>query len=398
MLCIGVDDTDSPEGGCTTALAHLLLQRFHHLRPDGAPRLVRLNPNVPWKTRGNAAIALRFHDDADLDETLARVLALLHRHARVHPGTSPGCVVSRAPLPAALYDAAVSRIVEHAEVEHALVAADARWSGGRGVIGAAAAIAWPAQRTTWERLAYRAPERVGTPRDVEGAWAREIEWGYPTTFDSYDLVEDEPVCIPGGPDPVLWGIRGEDPAELEKASAVLGPERPHHETLFLTNQGTDDHLRDKKAADVAEYDSARVRGLVAGAPVDRNGTVLIEVDGLRAAAFPPTGSFRHVVRGLDAGDEVTVCGGVHHGPDGRLTLGIEKMLVHETAPREVGNPYCPTCGGTMKSAGHAQGYRCKACGTKDVETRLAVSRVRPGWHEVTASARRHIAMPLKRMR
>jgi len=58
VLWIGVDDTDSLKGMCTTYLATELIRELteeHDL--IGYPRLVRLNPNIPWKTRGNGAIA-----------------------------------------------------------------------------------------------------------------------------------------------------------------------------------------------------------------------------------------------------------------------------------------------------------------------------------------------------
>jgi len=60
-MLLGVDDTDSPSGGCTTHLLTELVGLAHEHRLDvlGEPRLVRLNPNVPWKTRGNAALSLR---------------------------------------------------------------------------------------------------------------------------------------------------------------------------------------------------------------------------------------------------------------------------------------------------------------------------------------------------
>ena len=54
-LHIGMDDTDSARGMCTTFLAYVIVDG---LLARGAafldyPRLVRLNPNIPWKTRGN---------------------------------------------------------------------------------------------------------------------------------------------------------------------------------------------------------------------------------------------------------------------------------------------------------------------------------------------------------
>ncbi len=59
---IGLDDTDSTKGGCTTYLAALLVEELgkFHVEFTDYPGLIRLNPNVPWKTRGNGALCLRF--------------------------------------------------------------------------------------------------------------------------------------------------------------------------------------------------------------------------------------------------------------------------------------------------------------------------------------------------
>src|SRR2546422_8240365 len=59
-LYLGVDDTDSLRGMCTTFLATELVRALPGLDLIGFPRLVRLNPNIPWKTRGNGAVCLRF--------------------------------------------------------------------------------------------------------------------------------------------------------------------------------------------------------------------------------------------------------------------------------------------------------------------------------------------------
>ncbi|MEK6851015.1 MAG: DNA-binding protein, partial [Candidatus Thermoplasmatota archaeon] len=59
MVHLGFDDTDSRRGLCTTWLATEFVREFRDWDLLGYPRLVRLNPNVPWKTRGNGAICLR---------------------------------------------------------------------------------------------------------------------------------------------------------------------------------------------------------------------------------------------------------------------------------------------------------------------------------------------------
>lgn len=389
-----MDDTDSRQGGCTTSLADPLLALFPELRPAGAPRLVRLNPNVPWKTRGNGAIALAFEGDLPLAEALDRAARFVEETSQRAEGTSPGVVVSGAPLPPWLYEAAVTRVVARDELplDGALA-----W-GGRGVIGAAAAIAWPAQRATWERIAYR--RETTARREVDPRALRAVEERFPSLFDTYDLVEDDVVCVPSSPCPVLWGLRGESPEDLARASATLGPQRPVRETLFLTNQGTDDHLRDGTTGDARPYASLRVRGRIADAPVEHNGRVTVTLRDahgtLRCAAYAPTRSFRALVTRLAAGDDVTMCGGIHTGPDGAPTLGIEKMRVHHAGARRAGNPACG-CGDRMKSAGRAAGFRCPTCGARASEPRTRSAGIE-GWHEVPASARRHLAMPLKRLR
>ena len=70
MTVVGLDDTDSrTEGMCTTYAATELASR---IRESGASverlLLVRLNPAVEHKTRGNAALAV--HTDLGADTAL----------------------------------------------------------------------------------------------------------------------------------------------------------------------------------------------------------------------------------------------------------------------------------------------------------------------------------------
>ncbi|MBU7030440.1 MAG: tRNA(Ile2) 2-agmatinylcytidine synthetase, partial [Theionarchaea archaeon] len=59
---LGVDSTDSlTKGMCTTYLGMILVRRLLELDVHFVdyPNLIRLNPNIPYKTRGNGAVALR---------------------------------------------------------------------------------------------------------------------------------------------------------------------------------------------------------------------------------------------------------------------------------------------------------------------------------------------------
>ncbi len=64
---IGIDDTDSKLGGCTTYTGALLYQQFieEQMGPIDSPWLVRLNPNIPWKTRSNGAVAIHLSIEED---------------------------------------------------------------------------------------------------------------------------------------------------------------------------------------------------------------------------------------------------------------------------------------------------------------------------------------------
>ena len=61
VLNIGFDDTDSPKGMCTTFLAYKIVDLLQKQKTEflDFPRLIRFNPNIPWKTRGNGAVSIR---------------------------------------------------------------------------------------------------------------------------------------------------------------------------------------------------------------------------------------------------------------------------------------------------------------------------------------------------
>jgi hypothetical protein len=69
---IGLDDTDSTRKGCTTYITALLVEKLQTLGVSFVdyPNLIRLNPNVPWKTRGNGALCLRIRFDETLEKQI----------------------------------------------------------------------------------------------------------------------------------------------------------------------------------------------------------------------------------------------------------------------------------------------------------------------------------------
>ncbi|WP_049985104.1 tRNA(Ile)(2)-agmatinylcytidine synthase [Halobellus rufus] len=414
MTVIGLDDTDSRERGmCTTYLAARLAER---VVAEGGTidrrLLVRLNPAVEYKTRGNAALAL--HTDLDPDRALELAAAELEPLAETDdPRTSPGVVVA-GDAPEAVPDAvadftrrAIRELLDPAEALAVLDAAGYRhrgWEGGRGRIGALAAVgAWAAlEEWTYERISYRAFERCGTPRDVDEASVfEEAERFYPDAWDTVDRVERQAVCVPNAPGPILYGIRGDEADAVSDLADRIESEPTERSATFLTNQGTDAHLADGRIGDLRDGRAYRVDGTVASDPeTRRGGHVFFEFEGpagsdarVDCVAFEPTKRFRDRVRALRVGDDLTVCGEVTDG-----TLKLEKFAVRALRRTAETNPTCPSCGRSMASAGRDQGYRCRDCGTSAAEpATVPLDRdLERGWYEVPPCARRHIAKPLVR--
>ncbi len=435
-MLLGVDDTDSLEGGCTTHVAvHLALrlQEEMGLVLTDRPRLVRLNPSNPWKTRGNAALALRlglpkgspvpvgewegdpimsFPEGTDApptEEVLSTAWEVVRSLTWREDGrTNPGLVLVEGPAPQHLYQKALHTLMDvrllssRLEEEEVLHMAEGT---RRGLVGAAAAVAWPMERTTWELIAYRPRERWGKSRDVDPASVEDMDQGFVTTFDSFDRTTGGLTMVPASPCPVLFGIRGTDPYRLPEALGRVRSEPYQGWAVFVTNQATDDHLTAKALRDVVPFESVAVRGTITKAPETiSGGHVILEIgDGehrLATAAYEPTKGFRGIVRKLLPGDEVIACGSVRDEP---RTLNLEKVKVVALGTGvekvKVANPRCPDCGKSMKSIGAGAGYRCNACGTRASEEEAAFDEgprgLEPRWYEVPSDARRHLARPLK---
>ncbi|MBI2126591.1 MAG: DNA-binding protein, partial [Thaumarchaeota archaeon] len=101
VIHLGIDDTDSVRGHCTTYLAALIVEE---LLKQGArfvdyPNLIRLNPNIPWKTRGNAAVALRFQTE-NAQRAFETAKRLLIENSDAKEGLSdPGIVMHVGDVP-----------------------------------------------------------------------------------------------------------------------------------------------------------------------------------------------------------------------------------------------------------------------------------------------------------
>ena len=402
-MLIGIDDTDSPAGMCTTYLGAVLARRLirNHLRVREA-RLVRLNPNVTFKTRGNAAICL----DVDGDPARGFDLAceIVEEFADFScEKTNPGVVVAEERPDPAFYRKAVTDFCEIDEAVAVLEAAGARyrgWKNRRGLVGATAAVSSIFPDTTYEILAYREPARWGTPREVEKESLFAAEKAtFPHTWDTVDMANRVVVCVPHTPDPVLFGIRGESPAWVMMARSLIESEKPALEQIWVTNQGTDAHLVPGTCGSLREGISYRVRGVVAGRPATGAGGhvsfAIRDSDAeTRCMAYEPTKNFRDTIRALVPNDEIIATGSYKKG-----SINLEKLcLVAPARDYRTRAPLCTACNKRMTSDGKDKGFKCRKCGahTKEPELLESPRTLEAGWYEVPPTARRHLAKPLCR--
>ncbi len=414
---------------CTTYALTELIRELNFPVLLGYPRLVRLNPNIPWKTRGNGALALTIGGSSASAFTVGEisghpVLASFRegeeqhdRHAVAQKasgvinalselddeGTNPGLVVCASRPPSSFYWRAVRYIVGKEEAEEGCREVDAfvaGWKNGRGIIGATAAVAWRPVRRTFEVITYREREMWGRTRHVNEEDASMLSVRFPSTFNNYD-VETRHMCIsPSSPCPVLFGIRGGDPAVLPDAMRSVHSERIERWLIFESNQGTDDHIMtlSQKPEQFCSYFAS---GQVSTTPrTIAGGHVFFELTSgantITCAVFEETKNLRNVVRKLAPGDTVTVWGAYKAGPNGEA-LNLEKIRILGLVKRfaKVGNPSCGTCGRRMDSIGRGKGYRCRECGTRarDANFEERPCGISAGIYSTTTSSRRHLSAP-----
>ncbi|WP_048165994.1 tRNA(Ile2) 2-agmatinylcytidine synthetase TiaS [Palaeococcus pacificus] len=410
MIHIGIDDTDSPNGMCTTYVGALLYREISRLaHPIDLPRLIRLNPNVPYKTRGNGAVAMSFEaDEKDISRIKELVLDMVKSLSDFsHENTNPGVVFLEGEVPKELTEFTYKAIWEHVSIEEAEKAAKEvgaevhKFKIGRGIIGALASIGHPLDRFTYELLAYRGRELWGTKRRVNKESVFEMDKRfYPLTYDNVDWEKGSVLITPHGKDPVLVGIRGIDEKKVLSAfERIIFEEPVEFFQVFKTNQNTDDHLRFRRIGELKPLESAVVKGKVVKDWWEKGRHVFFELADetgkIRVAAFEPTKGFRRYVRELIEGDEIIAAGGVKEF-EGVLTLNLEKFYPAKLAKKvEYKKPKCPKCGGTMKSKGDY--LKCKKCGHKMPKTLIPIEvprELKQKIYEVPPDARRHLSRPL----
>jgi len=422
---LGLDDTDSRFGHCTTHLGYLIaseLTRIGCTIPT-YPRLVRLNPNVPFKTRGNAAVCIEFEAGTDdmRDEVFEVAMRLLEEEADVANGANPALIMASRADDLALfrqvYQRAINGLVGYRGVISAVSKVGVRHrllGNGMGVVGAAASLGFsPAvEDHTYELIAYRRPENCGRPRAVDPSSVKQMEVEtFPHTFNSYDHESGRVLVAPTGPDPVLAGVRGDSPRTVLEAfrKIRLGEEALGY-LIYATNQCTDAHLKRRLSAPLKAFSAGWLEGPIVSTRPCRGGHLMLRLGAgesktVSCMVYEPSGDLRRVSRLLMPGDFVRVSGGVRRASSKNpAVINIEKIEVLAVSTGAIkANPRCVVCGSGMKSEGRAKGYQCRKCGHRNAGPARqkggpmpTSARIYPGTYLPSPRAQRHLTKQLMR--
>jgi len=418
MRClIAFDDTDSRVGRCTT---HLGYQVVGALLSQGCvfhryPRLVRLNPNIPFKTRGNAAVCLDFESERP-EEAFETAESLLRELSDLENGANSGAVFlagdTRVSVFRPLYEAAVRGVVNWRKVAGLLEARRIRHSAlgnGMGLVGAAASLGFREEDDhTYELIAYRRPEECGKPRliDPESVKRTEREM-FPHCLNSYDYGSRRVLIAPHGPDPVFLGMRADSPAaSIEAFNSIGYDEELAGYMVYLSNQCTDAHLTSPLSLPLSAYSSGWVEGSVRSLEDGEGSHLYITLEVARsivpAAVYEPAGDLLRIARRLTKGDRLRAFGGVRRASTKHpAVLNVEKIEVLYTEPKlRRENPVCEKCGRRTKSEGRGKGFQCRGCGARmRAASRRVTSVLRdivPGVYLPSPGAQRHLTKQLIR--
>ncbi len=393
---LGVDDTDSTYSYCTTYIATLIVEELikNGYKVLDFPYLIRLNPNIPYKTRGNAAVSIK----TELDENFLNYLInFFKKH------TAPIEEPRRSDKPApvlAIFEGERSKelekfyemcLVRTVSLDEALKITNklkikyvATRGNPMGLIGAIAAIGAKLEEFTYELLAYRPVTKREKIRELSYEKVLLMDEKFKDfTFANIDQEKKRILITPHGKDPVLVGIRGIDPDKLIEAFTGLGL-KAEKWLIFKTNQGTGSHLKaaeklkflDKDCvfSDIVEISDTP--SIIKGGHVILKATYkdkLVEI-----AVYRESGLMNKKARLLERGDILKVGGSIKEANDKLLKINAERIEIIRLSEQyeEIGI-HCINCGSKMKSAGSGKGLKCPNCKFKlNFEVHLLSKRER----------------------
>jgi len=417
ILHIGIDDTDSPKGMCTTFLSYKIVKFLERQEIEfiDFPSLIRFNPNVPWRTRGNGAVRLtiRTKNPKKIKNKITQFVA---SYSDTKNGANPGLVFfQNKQIPVSFNKFSKLALCKLISRKHAKQFVSENniesfyLGNGQGLVGAIGAIGYKFFDHTFELLCYRKKSQFGKKRKISKSSVKNMQsTTFPETFSSYDKENDRVLITPHGPDPVFYGIRGETIKSVVRASTLVNSdEKLDGYMIFKSNQGTGDHLNNElQVDDLKPFNSGFLIGEVCNKPViERGGHVFFSIKvkdrKIMCAVYKPT-KITNVAQNLIPGDKIHIGGGIRKASKnhGRI-LNVEFLRILRLAKNHLlANPTCKNCNKKMKSKGYKQGFCCAKCGNRSTsKSTLEIPRkIQCKLYLPSISAHRHLTRPYQRIK
>jgi len=417
ILHIGIDDTDSPKGMCTTFLSYKIVKFLEKEKIQfmDFPSLIRFNPNIPWKTRGNGAVRLiiKTKNPKKIKNKITQFVA---NYSDTKNGANPGLVFFQSKkIPTSFHNfskLALWKLISRKQAKQFVSEnnIDSFYLGnGQGLVGAISAVGYKFFDHTFELLCYRKKSQFGKRRCISRDSVKKMQsTTFPETFSSYDNENDRVLITPNGPDPVFYGIRGETVKSVVRASTIVDvDEKLDGYMVFKSNQGTGDHLKNElKVDDLKPYTSGFLVGEVCIKPITERGghvffSIQVEDRKIRCGVYKQT-KITKIAQDLILGDKIHLGGGIRKASKNyERVLNVEFLDVIKLEKNILlTNPTCKTCNKKMKSKGNRQGFECFRCGNKSFsKSSLEIPRkIQRKLYLPAISAHRHLTRPYQRLK
>ena len=163
ILHIGIDDTDSPKGMCTTFLCYEIVKFLEkqEIQFMDFPYLIRFNPNIPWKTRGNGAVRLTIRTKYP-KKIKNKIIQFVENYSDTKNGANPGLVFfqnKEIPLTFQKFSKlALWKLIGRNEAKQFVSENNIEsfyLGNGQGLVGAISAVGYEFSDHTFELLSYR---------------------------------------------------------------------------------------------------------------------------------------------------------------------------------------------------------------------------------------------------
>ena len=417
VIHIGIDDTDSPKGMCTTFLAYKIVKFLEKNKVQFVdyPYLIRFNPNIPWKTRGNGAVRLSIKTN-NPKKIKNKITKFVDDYSETKNGANPGLVFYENEIVTPSFhkfsELALWKLISREKAKQFILEnkIDSFYLGnGQGLVGAIGAIGYKFSDHTFELLSYRKKSQFGKKRIIAKDSVKNMQSiTFPETFNSYDIESDRALITPHGPDPVFYGIRGENAESVVTASKIVkANEKLDGYMVFKSNQGTSDHLKNElDVNDLRPYTSGFLVGQVCNNPIMMQGghvffSIRVKGKKIKCGIYKPT-KITTIAQNLILNDKIRIGGGIRKASKNHERIvNVEFLDVMELAKDiQVSNPSCKKCSKKMKSKGSKQGFECTKCGNRSyVKSTSEIPRkIQCKLYLPVMSAHRHLTRPYQRIK